>query len=27
MLSAVRLLRWQLWALRGRPDLLCLAAA
>ncbi|MEO8655295.1 MAG: NnrS family protein [Ramlibacter sp.] len=25
-LSAVRLLRWQLWALRGRPDLLCLAA-
>ncbi len=25
-LSALRLLRWQLWALRGRPDLLCLAA-
>jgi uncharacterized protein involved in response to NO len=25
-LSAVRLLRWRLWALRGRPDLLCLAA-
>ena len=26
VLSAVRLLRWRLWALRGRPDLLCLAA-
>ncbi|OIQ94183.1 NnrS protein [mine drainage metagenome] len=25
-LSAVRLARWRLWALRGRPDLLCLAA-
>ncbi len=25
VLSAVRLLRWRLWALRGRPDLLCLA--
>ncbi len=25
-LSAVRLLRWRLWALRGRPDLFCLAA-
>jgi uncharacterized protein involved in response to NO len=25
-LSAVRLLRWRPWALRGRPDLLCLAA-
>ena len=25
-LSAARLLRWRLWALRGRPDLLCLAA-
>ena len=25
-LSAVRLLRWRLWALHGRPDLLCLAA-
>ncbi|MCC6472824.1 MAG: NnrS family protein [Burkholderiales bacterium] len=25
-LAAVRLLRWRLWALRGRPDLLCLAA-
>lgn len=25
-LSAVRLLRWRLWALRGRPDQLCLAA-
>jgi len=25
-LSAVRLMRWRLWALRGRPDLLCLAA-
>lgn len=25
-LSTVRLLRWRLWALRGRPDLLCLAA-
>jgi uncharacterized protein involved in response to NO len=26
ILSAVRLVRWRLWALRGRPDLLCLAA-
>jgi uncharacterized protein involved in response to NO len=26
VLSAVRLLRWRPWALRGRPDLLCLAA-
>jgi uncharacterized protein involved in response to NO len=26
VLSAVRLLRWRLWLLRGRPDLLCLAA-
>ena len=26
MLAAVRLLRWRLWGLRGRPDLLCLAA-
>ncbi len=26
VLSAVRLLRWRLWALRDRPDLLCLAA-
>ena len=25
-LSVVRLLRWRLWALRSRPDLLCLAA-
>ena len=25
-LSAARQLRWRLWALRGRPDLLCLAA-
>ena len=25
-LAAVRLLRWRLWALRARPDLLCLAA-
>lgn len=24
-LTAVRLLRWRLWALRGRPDLICLA--
>ncbi len=24
-LAAVRLARWRLWALRGRPDLLCLA--
>src|SRR5690606_9212177 len=24
-LAAVRLVRWRLWALRGRPDLLCLA--
>lgn len=26
VLAAVRLLRWRLWALRGRPDLFCLAA-
>lgn len=26
MLATVRLLRWRLWALRRRPDLLCLAA-
>jgi len=26
LLAAVRLLRWRLWALRGRPDLLCLAS-
>lgn len=26
VLAAVRLARWRLWALRGRPDLLCLAA-
>jgi uncharacterized protein involved in response to NO len=26
VLSALRLLRWRLWSLRGRPDLLCLAA-
>jgi uncharacterized protein involved in response to NO len=25
-IAAFRLLRWRLWALRGRPDLLCLAA-
>ena len=25
-LAAVRLLRWRLWELRGRPDLFCLAA-
>ena len=25
-LAALRMLRWRLWALRGRPDLLCLAA-
>lgn len=25
-LAAVRLARWRLWALRGRPDLVCLAA-
>jgi uncharacterized protein involved in response to NO len=25
-LATVRLVRWRLWALRGRPDLLCLAA-
>lgn len=25
-LAAVRMLRWRLWALRGRPDILCLAA-
>jgi uncharacterized protein involved in response to NO len=26
VLSMLRLLRWRLWELRGRPDLLCLAA-
>jgi uncharacterized protein involved in response to NO len=26
VLAAVRLARWRLWALRGRPDLLCLAS-
>lgn len=26
VLAAVRTVRWRLWALRGRPDLLCLAA-
>lgn len=26
VLAAARLARWRLWALRGRPDLLCLAA-
>jgi uncharacterized protein involved in response to NO len=26
VLATVRVLRWRLWALRGRPDLLCLAA-
>ena len=26
LLTAVRLLRWRLWALRGRPDLVCIAA-
>jgi uncharacterized protein involved in response to NO len=26
VLSAIRLVRWRLWALHGRPDLLCLAA-
>ncbi|MBL8539065.1 MAG: NnrS family protein [Betaproteobacteria bacterium] len=25
-LSVIRLMRWRLWELRGRPDLLCLAA-
>jgi uncharacterized protein involved in response to NO len=25
-LAGLRMLRWRLWALRGRPDLLCLAA-
>jgi uncharacterized protein involved in response to NO len=25
VLAAVRLVRWKLWSLRGRPDLLCLA--
>ncbi len=25
VLSAIRLLRWRLWSLQGRPDLLCLA--
>ncbi|MEO9160932.1 MAG: NnrS family protein [Casimicrobiaceae bacterium] len=26
LLAALRLARWRLWALRGRPDLLCLSA-
>lgn len=26
MLAAIRLVRWRLWAVRGRPDLLCLGA-
>jgi uncharacterized protein involved in response to NO len=26
LLAAVRLMRWRLWALHGRPDLICLAA-
>jgi uncharacterized protein involved in response to NO len=26
LLAGLRMLRWRLWALRGRPDLLCLAA-
>lgn len=26
VLAGIRMLRWRLWALRGRPDLLCLAA-
>ena len=26
LLAALRIARWRLWALRGRPDLLCLAA-
>lgn len=26
VIAAVRLARWRLWALRGRPDLLCLAS-
>lgn len=26
LLAATRMLRWRLWALRGRPDLLCLGA-
>ena len=26
LLAGIRMLRWRLWALRGRPDLLCLAA-
>jgi len=26
LLAGVRMLRWRLWALRGRPDLVCLAA-
>jgi uncharacterized protein involved in response to NO len=26
ILAAIRMARWRLWALRGRPDLLCLAA-
>ncbi|HEX7054300.1 MAG TPA: NnrS family protein [Burkholderiales bacterium] len=26
VLAAVRMARWRLWALRGRPDLLCLAS-
>lgn len=26
VVAAIRLVRWRLWALRGRPDLLCLAS-
>jgi uncharacterized protein involved in response to NO len=26
VLAAARLVRWRLWALRGRPDLLCVAS-
>ena len=26
LLAALRLLRWRLWALRGRPDILCIGA-
>jgi uncharacterized protein involved in response to NO len=26
LLAGIRMLRWRLWALRGRPDLVCLAA-
>jgi uncharacterized protein involved in response to NO len=26
LLAGIRILRWRVWALRGRPDLLCLAA-